>query len=230
MWWKQHKWKILVPVLIAAVLAGAFWYGGNAPGARGWTVPANETSQSVLEDDTQDTAEPVQTPEQAPSAVPEPEETAAEETLEPSPASDDTNTQPAEEPPEQSAPPEQATAPSPSRTPEPEQPQPSQTSGQTEMVINPETGKDQYLTDPVPEGKPLPVEPQDVEISDTAYTCTISISCATILDHMDWLDPEKVELVPEAGWILEPTEVTFYEGASGFSVLQLTSQEPGIPI
>ena len=37
------------------------------------------------------------------------------------------------------------------------------------------------------------------------------ISCATILDHMDWLDPEKVELVPEDGWILEPTEVTFYE-------------------
>ena len=34
------------------------------------------------------------------------------------------------------------------------------------MEINPETGKDKYLTDPVPEGKPLPVEPQDVEFSD----------------------------------------------------------------
>ncbi len=48
------------------------------------------------------------------------------------------------------------------------------------------------------------------------------ISCATILDHMDWLDPEKVELVPEDGWILEPTEVTFYEGESVFNVLQRT--------
>ena len=228
MWWKQHKWKILVPVLIAAVLAGAFWYGGNVPGARGWTIPANEAPQSVPEDNTQDTAAPVQTPEQAPSAVPEPEETAAEEAPDPSPAADDTNTRPAEEPPEQSAPPEQTAAPSPSRQPEPEQPQPSQTSGQTEMVINPETGKDQYLTDPVPEGKPLPVEPQDVTISDVAHTCTISISCATILDHMDWLDPEKVDLVPEDGWILEPTEVTFYEGESVFNVLQRTCKQQGI--
>lgn len=80
----------------------------------------------------------------------------------------------------------------------------------------------------MPEGKPLPVEPQDVEISDTAYTCTISISCATILDHMDWLDPEKVELVPEDGWILEPTEVTFYEGESVFNVLQRTGKQQGI--
>ena len=80
------------------------------------------------------------------------------------------------------------------------------------MVLDPNTGKDKYLTDPVPEGKPLPVEPQDASISDTAYTCTLSISCATILDNMDWLDPEKVELVPEDGWILEPTAVTFYEG------------------
>ncbi|MFQ8761735.1 MAG: hypothetical protein ACLSAF_22020 [Intestinimonas sp.] len=49
------------------------------------------------------------------------------------------------------------------------------------MVLDPNTGKDKYLTDPVPEGKPLPVEPQDASISDTAYTCTLSISCATIL-------------------------------------------------
>ena len=96
------------------------------------------------------------------------------------------------------------------------------------MVINPETGKDKYLTDPVPEGKPLPVEPQGAAISDTAYTCTLSISCATILNHMDWLDPEKVELVPEDGWILEPTEVTFYEGESVFNVLQRTCKQQGI--
>ena len=49
------------------------------------------------------------------------------------------------------------------------------------MEINPDTGKDQYLTDPVPEGKPLPMEPQDVTIGSTAYSCTISISCASII-------------------------------------------------
>ena len=88
------------------------------------------------------------------------------------------------------------------------------------MNINPETGKDPFLTDPVPEGMPTPVEPQDVTITDTAYTCTISISCATILNNMDFCDPDKVELVPEDGWILAPTTVTFYEGESVFNVLQ----------
>ena len=57
----------------------------------------------------------------------------------------------------------------------------------------PKEGQDQYLTDPVPEGKPIPVEPQDVTVSDTEYTCTISISCASILEHMDLCDKEKVE-------------------------------------
>lgn len=88
------------------------------------------------------------------------------------------------------------------------------------MVINPETGKDRYLTNPVPEGKPVPVEPQDVTFSDVAYTCTPSISCATILDNIDWLDPEKVELVP--------IEVTFYEGESVFNVLMRTCKQQKI--
>ena len=88
------------------------------------------------------------------------------------------------------------------------------------MEINPETGKDKYLTDPVPEGKPLPVEPQDVTIGSTAYTCTISISCATILENMDLCDSTKVDLVPADGWILQPITVTFYEGESVFNVLQ----------
>lgn len=87
------------------------------------------------------------------------------------------------------------------------------------MVLNPQTGKDQYLTDPVPEGKPLPVEPQDMVIGDTAYTCTISVRCDTINDNLDWLDPEKKELVPEDGIIFPATEVTFYEGESVFDVL-----------
>ena len=34
--------------------------------------------------------------------------------------------------------------------------------------------KDQYMTDPVPEGKPAPVEPQDSNVdADTKYTCTM---------------------------------------------------------
>ncbi len=89
-------------------------------------------------------------------------------------------------------------------------------------------GLDAYGTEPVPEGKPQPVEPQDAETTDEEFHCTISISCATILDNMGWLDPEKVELVPEDGWILKPIEVTFYEGESVFNVLVRTCKQQGI--
>ena len=53
-----------------------------------------------------------------------------------------------------------------------------------------------------------------------AYTCTVSISCTSILDHMELCSPEKAELVPEDGWLLTPVEVRFQEGQSVFDVLQ----------
>ena len=46
MWWKKNKWKVIVPVLIVAVLAAAFWYGGGAPGLQGWNVADNDTTLS----------------------------------------------------------------------------------------------------------------------------------------------------------------------------------------
>jgi len=85
--------------------------------------------------------------------------------------------------------------------------------------------KDQYLTDPIPEGKPKPVEPQDVEKGNKKFTCTFSISCATILDNMESLDPDKVDLIPADGWILEPIQLTFTEGDSVFDVLVTVCKE-----
>lgn len=92
-----------------------------------------------------------------------------------------------------------------------------------------ETGQDQYKTDPVPEGKPLPVEPEDQEVDKKkTYTCTFSIECSTILNNLADLDPDKRELVPSNGVILAPTTVTFYEGESVFDVLQRVCKEKGI--
>ena len=87
---------------------------------------------------------------------------------------------------------------------------------------------DAYGTEPVPDGKPQPVEPQDMEATDEEFHCTISISCATILDNMDKCKENKRELVPEDGWILEPTEVVFYGGESVFNVLQRTCRQKKI--
>jgi len=91
------------------------------------------------------------------------------------------------------------------------------------------TDQDKYKTDPVPEGKPLPVEPEDQEVDKKkTYTCTFSIECSTILNNLSDLDPDKRELIPSNGVILAPTKVTFYEGESVFDVLQRVCKEKGI--
>ena len=180
---KNNRKKIIAGLVILAVLAVAFWYGGNAPGLRGWKVgKAEEPAETVAEP-----VEEVQQPEeeQAPAEAPDEPEAPAEES----------ETIPEEQPVE--APEEHPTEEPLVEDPEPvEEPAPEEPSGPAigpeSMDIDPATGKDKYLTDPVPEGKPAPVEPQDVTVTDVAHTCTISIECKTILDHMDWLDPEKV--------------------------------------
>ena len=96
------------------------------------------------------------------------------------------------------------------------------------MEINPSTGKDKYQTDPVPEGKPIPVEPEDSKVTDKKAIATLSVRCDTILDNMDWLNPEKVELVPQDGVIFDKQTVTFYAGESVFDILQREMRNAGI--
>ena len=92
-----------------------------------------------------------------------------------------------------------------------------------------QTGKDEYLTDPIPVGKPMPVEPEDQTV-DTSKTlrCTFSIECSTILNNLDQLEPDKLEMVPSGGTILSATTVTFNEGESVFDVLQRLCRDKGI--
>lgn len=92
-----------------------------------------------------------------------------------------------------------------------------------------DTGKDKYETDPIPEGKPRPVEPEDQEVNNKkAYTCTFSIECSTILNNLNDLDPDKLELIPSNGVILPPTKVIFYDGESVFDVLQRVCKDYNI--
>ena len=80
--------------------------------------------------------------------------------------------------------------------------------------------KDKYMTDPVPEGKPKPVEPQDTTIDTaTSFKVKLSVSCGTILNNMKLLNKNKYELVPDDGIIFPLQEVTAYKGESVFDVL-----------
>lgn len=208
---KQHRAKLTAAVVIVLALVLAFWYGGGGARLRGWSASdggATEmTSSSVVE------------PEESAAA---PSIAAAAPTVEATPATTQEIAASTDVPTPQTS----QTAPAVSS--------PAQSSGApvfSEAAVktsNAETGGDQYLPAPVPEGNPEPVEPEDAVIGSTAYTCTISVSCSTLLDNMSLLDEEKKELVPDDGWILEPVAVTFYEGESVFNTLQRTLKQNGI--
>ena len=47
------------------------------------------------------------------------------------------------------------------------------------------------------------------EQTEPTVTCTISVSCSEILDHMDALDPSKAGLIPADGSILAPVTMCY---------------------
>ena len=177
--WQKNKWKIIVPVLIVLVLAAAFVFGDQNIPAQ--PKPAEQPTISAPAESTGESEEP--TPE-------EPAETPAAE--EPEQADKSTA--------EEAEPEQPAAEEPPAELPEFQTPAEmgAGATGEYEevngMMIDTGTGKDKYLTDPVPEGKPAPVEPENAAVGDAEYTCTLSISCATILDNMDLCDPESANL------------------------------------
>ncbi|HBD62844.1 MAG TPA: hypothetical protein DC038_00255 [Clostridiales bacterium] len=241
---KITKNKVIALVLILIVLAAAFWYGGNAPGLQGWNV--SQTSGDSLSDTDKEVAPtggqeaPVSDDKNGENKkndndkdkekTEEPEKIENKENIENTNAAEDEK--PAEKPERIEARPggiegglsasekvelaKELAGGGSSPGVEKGSKDYSESLG---MVIDTVTGKDKYLTDPVPEGKPIPVEPQNATITDVERTCTLSVRCDTILNNIDWLDPEKVELVPEDGVIFATKTVTFYEGESVFNVL-----------
>ena len=205
MWWKKNKWRVIIPVIIVAVLAGAFWYGGDSKGLHGWSVKdsasAPEETQTVPASGMSGTA-PV-----APDYTPAPASTPA----------------PAEAPaPDLSSAPQEIALPT--ATPQQETSAPAATSVVPETPTPAETLVPTEAPPPAVTPAPTPEPPAE----SGALHCTISISCATILDHMDWLDPAKTALIPANGWILGTTEVEFSEGESVFDVLKRVCVEKKI--
>ncbi len=178
----------LIAVVVIAVLAIAFFAGGDMPEDTQSTPPAMSSTPVPTETPKETTTPTAETPEATLEPTPEP---TAEITPEPTP----------------------------------EQTGDVDWSESQGMEIDPETGKDEYGTDPVPEGKPAPVDQDKDADSEAVYTCTIYITCSTLLNNMDLLDSEKHELVPEDGVILPVTEVEFTEGEDVFELLHRVCKE-----
>lgn len=62
------------------------------------------------------------------------------------------------------------------------------------------------------------------EAAAGGLTCTLSISCANLVDS-DVLAEAKRPLVPDSGWLLEPVECSFEEGESVFDVFNRVVRE-----
>lgn len=70
---------------------------------------------------------------------------------------------------------------------------------------------------------PAPVDQPTV--TEQQCTCTISVSCENLLSHLEELEEDKRELVPEDGMLLAETTVTFQQGQTLFEVFQQLMQE-----
>lgn len=189
-WLKKNHRKILLIILLAVVLTGAFWYGGSSPSMHGWKnaeSTAEQGSEAAASASTQETTEPAESSESAAEAA--------------------TDSRPD-----------------------------GNMSGEEKVEAAKKIGKAEAVSITASEtAKPAAddktadsTEPQKETPDGDACTCTLSISCAAIQNHVDWLDAQKTDLVPENGWLLPPTEVVFYEGESVFNVLQRTCKEQGI--
>ena len=214
---KKHKYKIIAAVCALAVLTGAFLAGGslgdNAPDA----VKSSTSDVAVLAENTtvlQSTNEST-SPTASPTKATEKSKSEQSTTV-------PTSTSQTKS--EQSAVSNQTSKSSSSS---------SSTSSKTSSKSSQSSTsskQDKYKTDPIPEGKPQPVEPQEQEIVDNTLKCTFSISCATVLDNMDKLHKSKKEIIPDDGWILKPVTVTFNEGESVFDVLKQVCKDNKIQL
>lgn len=213
---KKHKYKIIAAVCALAVLTGAFFAGGSLGDIAPAVVKSSTSDVAVSAENTtvlQSTNEST-SPTASPTKATEKSKSEQSTTV-PTSTSKTKSEQAAVSNQTSKSSSYSSTSSKPST-------QNSQSSTSSKQ--------DKYKTDPIPEGKPQPVEPQEQEIVDNTLKCTFSISCATVLNNMDKLHKSKKEIIPDDGWILKPVTVTFNEGESVFDVLKQVCKDNKIQL
>ena len=200
----KKKQTILAAAAVLILLAAAFWYGGDAPGLQGWTLSASsDTSQPPASAPSGSASSAAAAGAGSASSLDKSgEETPSARPEDSSALQNPTDHAQGQDPPDQSAP-----APDTSSHPE-------ETTPPTAPQPEPES----------------PASSQNTPPEEQATTCSISIVCTTVLDHLDWLTPGKEDILPAGGVMLAATEVEPQEGETVFSLLQRITRENGIPM
>jgi hypothetical protein len=230
--WIKHRTKIIVVIIAAAVLAGAYFWGGdyssgtNAPAANDAALTTGGTTVTVPEGDNPEAS----TDAEASAASLTAQASVTSSAAEASAASDEGAGKTTVPLSDESAGSGKSDGKGVSNNSvESAGTDIAEAAGaSTAAVTGSDAEQDQYQTDPVPAGRPAPVEPQDAVVTGCKLTCTISVSCKTILDNIKLLNEDKWELVPKDGVIFAAKTVTFYAGESAFNVLQREMKKAGI--
>ncbi len=178
MWFRKYKWKIIIPLLIAAVLVGVFFLEGSINSAQKLSAEGDflpYESQKLTEGETHT-----------------PNDGLSHELTQETPAE-----APVKEDKDANAKPSAAATNPPEMLP---------------------------AEKPAPPAAPSP----SAAVESTELSCTISVSCAALLNNLELLPEEQRGLVPESGYLLAPVTVSFTEGESVFDILQRTLIQYGI--
>lgn len=202
---KKYRKHIIIGIAVAAVLALVFWWGGNAPGLRGWDVQENRAAapSEQATPEAEQSHEPSASAAAEESAAPASAEATGAATSENRPGGPNGKPLTAEEKLRLAA----------------QLAERSSADGTQGSMPAREDASSERQTAPPPETLPAGEHAAAAGAEET-LTCTLSVRCDEINSHMAWLTPEKRELIPSDGVILPSTEVVFYEGESVFHLLQ----------
>lgn len=225
---KNNKNKIIGFIIVALVLIFAFWYGGDAPGSHGWLPEDN--GKNVVNESNQNlekNSEQSQDKDDTDTAKEEEDKNnkKSEDSKNKQDKQDNQNSHNDSNGDKQ----KNSDITSDNNLNENNHDVPAVSSEKQEkdmeysknngMEIDDTTGEDKYKTEPVPEGKPVPTEPENSVVTDKKLRCTLSIRCDTVLNNMSYLAKEKRDIIPKDGVIMPEVSAEFYEGESVFNLL-----------
>lgn len=238
-WIKKHLKKIIGILVVLLILVGAYWYGGNAPGSRGFGRPGTtsenteSTTQKAVSEEASDTEDAEA--EISDDAKWDDSSSSGQGSIKKNHSKRDTKKDDKGSEKDKSG----IVTPDYSATTQ------EHKNGDTDVSEDPGTDSSQSTDNKTPSNgggsskkdgsgteqpetevptteQPGVQSPTTTEqpSEDTVYTCTISINCSNILSNWDIFDKTKASCVPSDGWILREMTVEFKKEQTVFDVLK----------
>ena len=233
---KKNIKKIIGILAVVLILTMAFWYGGNAPGSRGFsgfrkqhTEFRNSTELAEAETGQEKTERSSMTE----SETTDGQDADSQDTNRTDETSEGVATEDGQDPYGPDGQGSSGTTEVLTEQPTTEQTTETKEPKTTEQPTTEEESGQNTTEASTPEKPATTEEPETTEQKPTeeqTYTCTISINCDNILKNWNMLDKSKQSCVPADGWILKEVEVEFKKGQTVFDVLKDITKKKSIQL